>query len=164
MRNSGSSAFVFVAALAACTGSGAIGSANNVAPQTAATCPPPSPGPTPIAAWLAYPPSGSTNVATSIGELIEKGAAPGNGLTMVVSSAAGNVPLGAPTIAPSPYPTPFATPPPTFGWSGPYVAVPLPALSPAATYTVTDVYTDWANNPPACSAQYTQPVGTFTTR
>ncbi len=134
-------------------------------PNTAVTCPPPSPGPTPIPAWLSYPPSGSTNVAFNIGEIIEKGAsAPGEGVTITVSSPTGSVSLGTPTIVPTPYPTPFATTPPTFGLpNNPYMAIPLPTLSPSTTYTVNDVYTDWANNPPQCSAQYTQFVGTFTT-
>jgi hypothetical protein len=117
---------------------------------------------TPIPAFLDYPPSGSSNVAIGIGEIIEKGAdVPGVGVSITVSSPAGPVPLGTPTVAPSPYPTPFATPPPTFG--APYIAIPLPTLSPSTTYTVNDVYTDWADNPPVCSAQYTQFVGTFTT-
>ena len=89
----------------------------------------------------------------------------GAGLGIGVSSPQGNVPVGAPTVAPSPYPSPFATPPPDFALSRmPYIAVPLPTLSPATTYAVYDYYTDWADNPPLCSAQYVQPVGTFSTQ
>jgi hypothetical protein len=158
MRCSGGFAIVGVLAVAAGCGGGVS------SPSVTATCPPPPLRPTPIPAWLAYPPNGSTNVATTIGEIIEKGAdAPGQGLAVTVASSSGRVALGAPAVVPSPYPTPFATAPPTFGIIAPYMAIPLPALAPSTTYTVDDVYMDWANNPPKCSAQYTQHVGTFTT-
>lgn len=132
-------------------------------PQAAATCGPPWTEPTPYPAWLAYPPSGSTNVATTIGKFIEKGASPG-GLAIIVSSPSGNLPLGTPTAAPSPYPTPFVTPPPNDYVNGPYMAVPLPTLSPATTYTVSDQFMYWSNNPPQCEAPVTQFVGSFTTQ
>lgn len=156
-------------ALAACgAGAGVSGSNRSSGPPPAvsATCHPPSPGPTPIAAWLAYPPSGSTGVSVNAGQIIEKGADyPGGGVTIVVSSAAGNVPLGTPTLAPLPYPSPFATAPPTYGFAGPYSSIPMPALSPATTYTVSDTYMDYyPYNPPQCSAPATQFVGTFTTQ
>jgi len=96
--------------------------------------------------------------------LIETGAEePGqNGAIMIaVTSAAGAVPLGAPTSAPSPLPSPFSTSPPQY--SGPYVAIPLPTLAPNTTYTVSDNYTGWANNPPQCTATITQFSGSFTT-
>lgn len=158
-----------ISLLAACGSGNPVATATQSptqSPKSAATCPPPSPGPTPIAAWLAYPLNGSTNVATNVGEIIEKGAStPGEGVTITISSSAGSVLLGTPAVAPSPYPTPFATTPPTFALSNlPYMAIPLPTLSPATAYTVNDVYTDWANNPPQCTAQYSQFVGTFTTR
>lgn len=151
-------------ALAACGGGAGISGANGPPPAVSATCHPPSPGPTPIPAWLAYPPRGSTNVSANIGEIIETGADAGQGVTITVSSPAGNVPLGTPTVAPSPYPTPFATPSPGFP-NYPYMAIPLPMLSPSTTYTVSDTYMDYdPNNPPQCSAPATQFVGTFTTQ
>lgn len=149
-----------LAILAAC-GSGARAQIPILSPQP--TCGPPSPQPTPIAAWLDYPPNGSTGVSTTIGEIIETGAEqPGNSaLTIVLSSGGVSVPIGTPTVAPTPYPTPYSTP--GAGVSGPAMAIPLPALSPNTAYTVSDVYTGWADNPPACTAPQTQFVGSFTT-
>ncbi|HEY9180798.1 MAG TPA: hypothetical protein VIO32_08760 [Candidatus Baltobacteraceae bacterium] len=155
-------AAVAALALAAC-GGGSLFGGNH--PKISATCPPPPLSPTPPPAFLDYPPSGSANVSTSIGQIIEKGAdVPGGGITIVVASGSENVPLGTPTTAPSPFPTPFATPPPTFGMIAPYIAIPLPTLSPSTVYTVSDVYAGYdPNNPPQCSAPTTQLVGTFTT-
>lgn len=151
--------------LTACSGQSLQSNPDNgfVTPKLAATCPPPSPGPAPLPAWLNYPPSGSTNISTRIGEIIAQGAAPGNGLAISVAGPVNsNVPVGTPYAAPSPYPTPFATAPPQNA-SYPYMAVPLPTLSPSTTYTVSDIYTDWSDDPPQCSAEYTQTIGTFTT-
>lgn len=159
-----------VSVLSAC-GGGGVGGVGNApptrtpTPAPAVTCPPPPTTPTPIPGWLAYPPNGSTNLAINIGEIIEQGADYGlGGLTVTVSSSSVNLPLGTPTIAPSPYPTPFAMSPPEFiNHTEPYIAIPLPTLSPATTYTVSDVYTGWADNPPQCSAQYGQFMGSFAT-
>ncbi|HEY9180799.1 MAG TPA: hypothetical protein VIO32_08765, partial [Candidatus Baltobacteraceae bacterium] len=80
MKSAAAYAAVFVAVpllLAACAQPGTSSPAGTPTPRTlipAATCPPPSPGPPPIPAFLDYPPSGSTNVSISIGEIIEKGA------------------------------------------------------------------------------------------
>jgi hypothetical protein len=115
--------------------------------------------------FLDYPPSGSTNVATNVGRLIETGADNGPNVyptvTLNVSAPSGPLQLGAPAIAPSPFPTPFATPFPAY--TGTYVAVALPTLSPNTTYTVTDTYMGFADSPPTCSAPVTQNVGTFAT-
>ena len=163
-------AVLFGSLLAACGGGTVVGASRPTvgpsSPAASATCHPPSPGPTPIPAFLNYPPSGSSNVRTSIGEIIEQGAdAPGQALTITVSSSSGNVPLGTPTAAPSPFPTPFATAPPnSIAARSPYVAIPLLTLSPSTTYTVSDTYQDYdPNNPPVCSAPATQFVGTFST-
>lgn len=165
----GTSMFLVAACLAACGGSGAPDPSQPTGQQgsgqSAATCPPPPTIPTPIPAWLSYPPNGSTSVSTTIGQIVEQGAEepPNSGITLVVSSSAGNVPLGAPTIAPSPFPSPFSTTPPSYGTSGPYISIPLPTLSPNTTYDVAQQYTGWDNNPPQCSATITQAVGKFTT-
>lgn len=151
-------ALLLASSLPACGGTGH--------PLVAATCPPPPPTPPPIPAFLNYPPGGSINVPTTIGEIIEQGAdTPGSILTIAVSWPSGNVPLGTPASAPSPLPTPFATPSPHSVISqSPYVAIPLPTLSPSTTYTVTDIYSGYdSNNPPSCSAPAMQFVGTFTT-
>lgn len=171
MRHSLLGSFVLMAAMAlvACSGAGSNPTSNTPGdPSTPlATCAPPPPGPTPIPAWLDYPPNGSTGIATSVGQLIERGVEePGqnNSLLIVLTSQSGtNVPVGAPTAAPSPLPTPFATPPPNYPITGPYVAIPLPTLSPTTTYEVSDTYTGWSDSPPQCTAQYSQPVGSFTT-
>ena len=118
----------------------------------------PPPIPTPIPFWLAYPPTGSTNVGLTIGKLIGVG-----GVTLSMTTTSGNsVPLGSPTLAPSPYPTPFATAPPNLGLQQ-YYAVPIPTLSPNTTYTISDSHIAWENNPPSCGTTDTQQVGSFTT-
>jgi len=156
--------FTFACAVGCAGPSGSIGpSAGGT--QSFATCPPPPAIPTPIPAWLAYPPNGSTSVSTAIGQIIEQGAEepPMSGLSIVISSSAGKVPLGAPTVAPSPFPSPFSSTPPNYGTTGPYMSIPLPALSPNTAYSVVQQYTGWSNNPPQCSATITQSVGGFTT-
>jgi hypothetical protein len=135
-------------------------------PLIAVTCPPPTATPPPISAFLNYPPSGSNNVPIYVGEIIEQGAdAPGEVLTITVSSPSASVPVGAPTIAPSPFPTPFATLPPyTQLGKAPYVAIALPTLLPSTTYSVNDTYPNYdPNNPPVCSTPATRSVGTFRT-
>jgi hypothetical protein len=129
--------------------------------QTPVACGTPSTTPPPPPAWLAYPPSGSTSVPTTIGRIIEKGAQ--NSIQLALTGPNGNVPLGAPTSAPSPYPSPFATAPASYPSSEPYLQVAVPTLSPNTTYAVSDLYPSWANNPPQCSVNSTQSVGTFTT-
>lgn len=149
--------------LAACGGGQADPSSGA---SSAPTCPPPPTIPTPVPAWLDYPPNGTANVSVNVGAVIEKGVQePGQtGLAITVTTALGaSVPLGAATSAPSPLPSPFATPPPTYPITGPYVAIPLPTLSPNTVYNIADTYSGWANNPPQCSTQYSQPVGSFTT-
>lgn len=124
--------------------------------------PPPVPVP-----WLtlAYPIPGATNVPPSIGIMLMAGEV--NGFygpdTVALASWAGSVPIGTFTAAPSPLPTPYATP---AGSSGdiPNVAVPLPTLSPATTYTASFTYTDWADNPPSCRTQITTKMGSFKTQ
>lgn len=162
--------FATASIVAACGGSGSTlspaPSPPTHAPQSGASCPPPSPIPTPVPAWLAYPPNGSASVPIGIGEIVEQGTGLPGTLGISVSSPAGPIPLGTPAAASSPFPSPFATPDPNSGLpylNQPYVAVPLPTLSPSTTYTVNDVYTGWDDNPPQCSAQVTQFMGSFTT-
>lgn len=149
--------------LAACSGQRSFTDQGFV--DYASPCPSPSPSPVPPTPWLNYPPSGSTVVSTNVGEVIVQGPSFGpGGPSIVISDPSGKVPAGLPTIAPSPYPSPFATAPPQNPVAGyAHIAVPLPTLSPSTTYTITNVYTDWADNPPQCSAQYSQLVGSFTT-
>jgi hypothetical protein len=159
--------FISALLLAACGGRGSSSlwlPTPAPAGATGSACGTPPAEPTPFPAFLNYPPSGSANVSTSIGELIEQGAmGPGKGTAIEVTAGAASVPVGMPGIAPTPYPTPFATAPPDYAGSDfPYLAVPLPTLAPSTTYTASDVYTGWSNVPP-CTAQYTQFVGTFTT-
>lgn len=118
--------------------------------------------PAPPVFFLDYPPSGSTNIPTNAGVLIEMGADNGQypSATVTVSSGSAVVPLGAPTAVPSPLPTPFATP---TGAQGPYVTVPMPTLSPNTAYTVVFKYMTFADNPPSCTVPASQTVGTFTT-
>lgn len=133
-------------------------------PTVSASCPPPPGMPTPFPVWLDSPPNASVNVATTIGMLLETGASgPGqNGpIRVSVTSPSGPVALGTATSAPSPLPSPYSTAPPQY--SGPPVAIPLPTLSPNTSYTVSDSYTGWADNPPQCSATLTQIGGSFTT-
>ncbi len=146
------------ALVAACGGGGSVGGPASQQITAGATCPPPPAIPTPYPAWLAYPPSGSSSVSTSIGQIIERGWS-----SVIIAAGNSTVTAGTPTAAPSPFPTPFATAPPQYDTLGPYIAVPLPTLSPNTTYTVEDQYTGWDDNPPQCSTTLTQTAGTFTT-
>ncbi|MEO6991903.1 MAG: hypothetical protein ABI346_02350 [Candidatus Baltobacteraceae bacterium] len=126
-----------------------------------------SPPPVPIPElFLSYPEPGSPAVSVGIGEVIFVGNAGGLYApdTVAIRGRSGaNVPVGAFTAAPSPFPTPYAVP---SGFSGniPFVAVPIPTLSPGVTYDVSFSYTDWADAPPACRTTVTQSLGSFTTK
>lgn len=125
-----------------------------------------SPPPVPLSIlFLSYPIPGATNVPDAIGEMVFAGS-PNDYFgptTVTVADAAKNqLPVGAYTAAPSPLPTPYAVP---SGFAnGPFVAVPVPAFSPATTYTVTYNYLDFGNTPPACRTQNSTTLGSFTTR
>lgn len=127
------------------------------------SCGSPPPAPTP---WLdlSYPISGSVNVSPSIGELIFFGLTNGyyGPAKVMLSSQNGQVPVGSFTAPPSPLPSPHATP--TGGNNLPYVAAPIPSLSPQTTYNVSYSYTDWANDPPSCTTEVTKPAGSFSTQ
>jgi len=146
--------------LAACGGGG-----GRVTPHGTATCGPPIPGPRPVLD-LSYPEPNATGVPVNIGELVFVGfyqGVVGNAVLNVAAASGAAVPVGAFVPAPSPMPTPYAIPP---GWSGdiPFVAAPIPTLSPAATYTVTYTFTDDGGPPPACTVQVTATSGAFTTK
>lgn len=125
----------------------------------------PPPVPEPFLS-MASPPSGATNVSTTIGLLVFAGTPQGfydTARVTMVSSSGLNVPVGAYTAAPSPSPTPYPVP---TGWSGnvPYVAAPIPTLAPATTYTLSFTFTDWNGVPPSCTGPVTRSLGVFTTR
>ncbi len=148
-------ALATLVALAAC------GGGSKAAPPN---CGPPPPVPLPVL-FLVYPEPNALNVPDSIGEIVFVGQTssflgPG---TVTVAAPSGNVPVGAFTTPPLPIPTPNATP---AGISGniPYVAVPVPTLSPATTYALTFSFPDFGGSPPTCRTTQTQSLGSFTTR
>ena len=141
-------------ALVACGGGGTVAS-------RLATCGPPPPS-APPRLLLIYPVPGATEVPDALGEAVFLG--PYSLVAVEISSSGGSIPLGAPTVAPSPLPTPNAVPTNYGPGSAPFIAVPVPTLSPATTYTVNYAYQDYANNPPSCTAQVTLPLGAFTTK
>ena len=150
-------AFLAVAILAACGGAG-----GGPSPMVGCGLPPPSPHPQ---LWLVYPVPGATAVSDSIGALVFAdiaGLTPQDSIT--VSAAGTPVPVGAFTTAPSPLPSPRVTPGAEFGPNVPYIAVPIPTLSPATAYTVNYTFQDFASNPPSCTTTQTQTLGTFTTQ
>ena len=136
--------------------------------QGAATpnpCGMPPPVPNPFLD-LVSPLPGATNVNTSIGLLIFAGMPQGfydNAQVTMTASSGVNVPVGAYTAAPSPSPTPYPVP---SGWGGnvPYVAAPIPTLSPATTYSLSYTYLDFNGVPPSCTGPVTLPLGSFSTK
>ena len=122
--------------------------------------PPPVPVPE---MWLSYPEPNATGVPVNVGTIIFAGISSGYfGPNIVtVAGPSGDVPVGAFTSPPSPLPSPLAVP---SGWGGPYVAAPVPTLSPQTTYNVSFTYVDWADKPPACRTDVTQALGSFTTQ
>lgn len=148
---------LFGVGLVACGGGGV------TAP--AATCGPPPPVPAPFLA-LSYPEPNATNVPDAFGTLIFVGQTAdyfGPSSVTLATAAAVNVPVGAFTAPPSPLPSPYAVP---SGFSGnvPFVAAPIPTLSPSTTYSVTFNYADYSGIPPTCTSTYTNPLGSFTTQ
>jgi hypothetical protein len=125
-----------------------------------------SPPPTsPPQLWLVYPMPSATAISDSIGNLIFADVGAGaQGTSIGLSTSGVSVTVGAYTAAPSPLPSPRVTPGPKFGANAPYVAVPIPTLSAASTYTVTFTYPAWADNPPSCTTTETQTLGNFTTQ
>jgi hypothetical protein len=152
-------AFIGAALLCAC--GGGVGADQ---PTSSPGCgsPPPTTHPQ---LWLVYPMPNATSIPDNVGSAIFAdiaGLQPQDSVT--ISSPMGQVPVGAFTSAPSPLPSPRVTPGNEFGANAPYVAVPLPTLSPATTYTVNYTYQDWADNPPSCTMMNTQTLGAFTTQ
>ena len=126
---------------------------------------PPPAFPTPAPAWLVYPPNGSINVSTSIGQIVEVGGdepAPVSMAISVSTRAGQNVPIGTASSAPSPLPSPFSTPPPFTHPNQAYVAIPVPTLSPNTTYLVSDTYLAWQSLPP-CATGVMQSMAIFST-
>ena len=164
--------FALVLATAACGGaSQPPAQPGYVAILVGATCPPPSPIPTPWPAVLIYPIPGATNVPTNTASIVFVGSFDATyGPGQYTLTAAGGVPvaLPSPTSAPSPLPSPSATLTPDSPYtylSWPYEAIPIPTLSSATTYSFGYNATGYdAANPPTCRLQYSQGVGTFTTR
>lgn len=118
---------------------------------------------------LLYPIPGSSAAPVNAGEIVFAGAFDstyGAGHYTLTASSGANVSIGTPTAAPSPFPSPIATEPADYAAADiPYDAVPLPTLSPSTTYTFGYDATGYdGNNPPACTLQYSQQVGTFTTQ
>ena len=152
--------------LATCGGAtGGVPNRSQPNPQSSATCPPPVPGPRPVLD-LSYPIPGSTAVPIDIGQVIFVGfyqGVTGNASISVLTASGTRVPVGAFVAAPSPMPTPYAIP---TGWSGniPFVAAPVPTLSPSTTYNITYAFTDDGGAPPSCTSQVTETSGSFTTR
>lgn len=132
---------------------------------TSNPCGMPPPVPNPFL-QLVSPQPGSTNVSTNVGLLIFAGMPQGfydNATVTMTASSGANVPVGAYTTAPSPSPTPYPVP---SGWGGnvPYIAAPIPTLSPATTYTLSYTYLDFNGVPPSCTGSVTLPLGTLTTQ
>lgn len=149
--------FCATALLGACGGAG-----DPTSPTSFCGSPPPLAHPQ---LWLVYPMPSATAVPDNIGEVVfadVAGLTPGD--SVAISGGGSAVPVGAFTPAPSPLPSPRVTPGAQFGPTVPYIAAPVPTLSPNTTYTVSFTYQDWANNPPSCSTTNTQNLGTFTTR
>jgi hypothetical protein len=148
---------IFIASLLAACGGGYTASPR---PSLQAPCGPPPPSAAPFLA-LEYPEPNATNVPASIGMLLFAGSS--GGVTIAMRSSSGStVPIGTPTAAPSPIPTPYATPS-NFGGNVPYFAAPIPALSPATTYSLSYTYSDFNGIPPSCYGPATQQLGSFST-
>lgn len=175
MRNSALWLVAATAVLASCGGSSdPVSSSPSTAPSTSmsvsATSTPsatptcaPSPQPTPPPLSLEYPAPNSSGVAANIGQLIVAGPLVYGGAFALDDSHGVAVAIGTPTAAPSPLPTPLATPFPGYA-SAPLEAIPIPTLSPQSTYSLTYTYSAWANNPPTCTAPFTQHIASFTTQ
>lgn len=136
----------------------------NVTPEPAPCGTPPTTS-TPVPAFLDYPPNGSANIPTSVGQIIETGVNENGPLPQTVIALQAivgeGVLLGQPTSAPSPLPSPFAPPPLSYANEA-YVAIPVPTLSPNTTYRVSDIYSGWTPIPP-CVTGVSQTLGTFST-
>jgi len=115
---------------------------------------------------LSYPPPGSVNVATNIGQLVVSGFGSGYAIytisTALTAGSGSSVPLGAFGPVPSPLPSPFATRPRALGGAG-YNGLLIAALSPNTSYALSQTVTTQATNPPTCSVSVTQQAGSFTT-
>lgn len=138
--------------------------------MSGATCPPPSPVPTPLHPVLIYPMPGATAVPDNLAAVIFAGtydATYGPGYYTLTASTGSPVPVGTPTTAPSPLPSPAASLPPDYVADRiPYTALPIAAsLSAATTYTFAFTETGYnAGNPPVCRTVNSYSVGSFTTQ
>jgi hypothetical protein len=130
--------------------------------QSKGTCGPPPPVIAPQL-FFAYPGAGTTNVPTTIGELVFVG----SGVSGVQLSTVAGAPIATGPLqpAPSPLPSPLVTPPPNqFGPNPFYVAATVGPLAPATTYVVSYSYQSFAGVPPDCTTTVTQTLGSFSTR
>lgn len=149
-------------------GLGACGGGANVA-APAATCGPPPPVPVPFLV-LSYPEPNATSVPDAFGTLLFVGFpfddyfGPTN--VTLTTLAGANVPVGAFTAPPSPLPSPYVVPS-GFSSTGvsniPFVAAPVPMLSPSTIYNVTFTYADFGDTPPTCRTTQSESLGSFTT-
>ena len=112
------------------------------------------------AVFLSYPSNASTNVPTSIGEVVVDGAAV-NQSVLSLSTGATTVVSATPAPAPSPLPSPLATPP--AGITPSYSSITVPTLGRATTYSVTYTYIVTSSAAPQCSMTTSVPLGSFST-
>ena len=140
-------------------------SRNTTVSQTAATCPPPAPGPRP-ALYLSYPLPNASAVPTDVGKLIFVGwyrGVTGDATISIKTASGATVAVGEFTAPPSPIPEPHFVPM-GLRHNTPFVAVSVPSLAPSTTYSVSYAFTDDGGSPPSCTFQSTIPSGSFTTK
>lgn len=136
-------------------------------PAPVVDCGLPPPLPIPLV-FLAYPAPGATGVADVIGTIVIGGppfdyyGTPRFTLMTAQSGASTDIAEATPAPPPSPLPSPLAIP--TGEIDAPFVGFPVPALSPATTYTVAYQYEDFSDQPPTCRTQVSQTLGSFTTQ
>jgi hypothetical protein len=118
--------------------------------------------------FLAYPAPGATGVPDTVRTLIVGAPMPAFyatdtfSLTTMAGSMHVNVGKATPVPAPSPLPSPLATG--EFSGTLSYFGVPIPALSPATTYTVSFQYSSEISVDPICYGNITPTLGSFTTQ
>lgn len=167
-------AFALTALLAACAGGTTPGTPTpthtSSVVMTGASCPPPSPVPTPLRPVLVYPMPGATGVPDNLSAVIFAGSYDGTygpGYYTLTASTGSPVPVGTPTAAPTPIPSPAATLPAAYVADRiPYTALPIAGtLASATTYTFAITETDYnAGNPPVCRTVNSFTVDSFTTQ
>ena len=105
---------------------------------------------------LVLPAPGATRVSTNPGSIIV--GSPADGAFMLQVPRGASLAIGPAIAAPSPLPTGV----PTSNPASFYHAVPVPALLPTTTYSIT--YTAPAGPPPCGSHESSGTIGSFTTR